>query len=157
MMKTITLLVALLAAASCATAAHREPAAVLGLTNPVSVASLGGCPDGGSTKGTLVDANKKEYHFFIDRRLKTKTHGRWYVGAEINSGKAELLAESDGRIGAIHAVVVSWLHRVTTPEKRSRLAKLNRAPQFEKKLPIEAQLREHAKWFIARRFMRPRK
>lgn len=150
------MLLFLLAAASSATAAYREPAAVLGLTNPVSIASLGGCPDGGSTKGTLVDASGKEYHFFIDRRLKTKTYERWYVGADMNTGKAELLAEADGRIGAIHGIVVAWLHRVTTPEERSRLAKLDQAPTPDKKLSVEAKLREHAKWFIARRFMKPR-
>jgi len=156
MMKTKLILLMMVSAASCTYAAYREPAAVLGLTNPVSVASIGGYPDGGSTKGKLVDENGKEFHFFIDRRLKTKTYGRWYVGADINTGKAELLAEADGRIGAIHGIVVAWLHRVTTPEERSRLVKLDRPPEPEKDLSIEAKLREHAKWFVAHRFMKAR-
>lgn len=149
-----TILVALLASISCAVAAYSEPAEVLDLTDPISVAFVGGCLDGGSTKGKLIDAGGREYHFFIDRGLQTKTYGRWYVGEDINTGKAELLAEDDARIGAIQAALLAWLNSVTTVDDRNRLAKLDYEPPLDKALSMDEKLQEYAKWFIVRHFMK---
>lgn len=153
-MNAKTVFIALLASVSCAVAAYREPAAVLDLTDPVSVAFVGGCPDGGSTQGKLVDAGGREYHFFIDRRLQTKTYGRWYVGEDVHTGKADLLAGDDARIAAIQAVLLAWLNRVTTMDDRKRLAKLDRAPPVDETWSTDEKLQAHAKWFIARHFMK---
>lgn len=132
----------------------QEPAAVLDLTDPVSVAFVGGCPDGGSTQGKLIDSGGREYPFFIDRRLQTQTYGRWYVGEDVHTGKADLLAEDDARIGAIQAVLLAWLNRVTTMDERKRLAKLDHAPPGDETWSTDEKLQAHARWFIARHFMK---
>ena len=116
--------------------------AMLGLTAPVSVVSCGMCLDGGSIKGTLVDASGKYYGFFIDHAMRSglkageqcsahpdtgSVHpvrpptGRWYVGADFNTGKAEMLEPSDRRIKAVRMVLVKWLDRVASPEEQARL------------------------------------
>ena len=118
-MKTTLILLALLTVGLRVMAADRSPATVLGLTDPVSVAYVDGCPDGGFTKGKLLDVNGKEYHFFIDRRLQTETYGRWYVCADMNTSEADILTDTDGRIGATYAILLAWFNRATTAEERS--------------------------------------
>jgi hypothetical protein len=152
-MKTIVIPTSLLLVIAVhAGAVERDPASVLELVSPVSVVYVGGCPDGGSTKGMLADARGTNYCFFIDRRLQTKTYGRWYVGGDIDTGKAELLPEDDRRIGAIKSILVAWVNRVVPADEQERLGKLDRPPAPGKDLSSEAKLLEYAKWFIIRHF-----
>jgi len=124
MMKRCIAVLVLASAASCAHMHKQDAASLVGLTPPVDVFMVGGCPDGGSTKGTLVDAEGKEYHFFVDRGLQTKTYGRWYVGADINTGNAVMIPKGDGREEAIRQLCVAWVDREYTRAEQTRLLEL---------------------------------
>ena len=115
--------------------------------------SIGYCLDGGSTKGTLKDATGLELHFMLDNGMSSTTRGRWYIGEDYNSGKAELLEKDDEQIDAISAICIEWVKRVTTPSELERLVRIERDS-----IPQEASsMEEHYQRYVVRFFMRPGK
>jgi hypothetical protein len=123
MKRWLTISVLLFFNASMSSAA--EPAELLGLKAPVSVVRFDRCADGGSLKGVLRDSTGSEYHIFR-KVLYNQREGPlpWYVGEDINSGKAELLSADDQRIEAVIAVLVEWVDSQTTPEEQQYLKTL---------------------------------
>ena len=138
------------------------PAEGIGLVSPVSVLSFAKCADGGSLKGVLQDANGTQYHVFIQcqfRSLVTEIERaqpvpprKWYVGADWNSGEAELLPIGDKRIAKITAVLLEWVDREMTPDEQEHL--MGHPPERTElnEMPLGDALVEIAKWEILRYF-----
>lgn len=150
-------------------AAAESWADMLGLTAPVTVLSCGSCLDGGSVKGTLVDANGLYYAFFVDHAArmvslvedpestnadtgavgKARTpEGGWYVGADYNTGKAELLAPTDRRIVAIRMLLWDWLDRVASPDEQAHLRTIDARHVPRDSCGVTSKTYA-TKWFVA--------
>ena len=149
---------------------EQAAASLLGLVEPVAVGNAGKCPDGGSTKGYLVDANGKEYHFFIDFGLGSKNPGRWYVGEDFSTGKATMLADEDPRRQAILTLLIAWINNTLSEKEQAALRALPQYPRPDTKRYTAAvkageqsrsaleRLRDEAlrpatQWFIVKHFM----